>query len=106
MPMRARAALLLLESSKDRGAVVARVDGCEGAPSGQIRRLGGLGRLGYKVELGRHLAKLGERTNFHLPHSVAAVDFHSSFADTYFAGNLLAKSPPRDLNHNLSLPRT
>jgi hypothetical protein len=61
---------------------------------------------GHQVELGYHLAKFGKRTSIHFSHRLAAVDLHCSLRNTDVAGNLLAKAPVRNVNHNFSLPGT
>src|SRR5271169_1667186 len=105
MPLRARAALSLLESSRDGASAGAHVDGTRHTtPADEYVGLGGLRLLRCQVELGRYSAELGERPSFHLPHRVAAVDFHCGFGNAYVPGNLLAKASPCNLNHNLSLP--
>jgi hypothetical protein len=60
----------------------------------------------HQVELGRHLAKLGKRMSIHFLHRPAAVDLHGCLGDTDIAGNLLAKAPLCDVNHNFLLPGT
>src|SRR5271157_3919500 len=65
----------------------------------------GLGRLPllrHQIELIRHSAEFWEGTRFHLPHQMAAMDLHGSFADADIAGNLFAEAALRDLDHDLA----
>src|ERR1700677_3040003 len=62
--------------------------------------------FGHQLELLGHSTEFGKRSGVHLPHRSAAVDFHSGFGDTDFVGDLFAEATPRDLNHDLALPRT
>src|SRR3954451_23654006 len=71
----------------------------------RVRTRGAL-HFSAEVELCRHLAKLRKRTSIHFPHRLAAVDLHCGLGNTDIVGNLLAKAPPRDANHNFALPGT
>jgi len=72
----------------------------------QFGWLGALRFLRHQVEPGRHLAELWKRMSIHLPHRPATMDLHRRFGNTDIAGDLLAKAPPCDLNHDFSLPWT
>ena len=60
--------------------------------------------LRHQFELVGHLTELGERSDVHLSHRPATVDFHRSFGDADIASNLFAKATARYLNHDLALP--
>jgi hypothetical protein len=60
--------------------------------------------FGRQLELVGHSAELGKRTSVHLPHRPAAVDLHLASAIPISPAICLLRRP-RDLNHDLALPR-
>ena len=44
--------------------------------------------------------------SIHLPHRLAAMDFYRRFGNADITSYLLAKAPPRELNHDFSPPGT
>ena len=89
----------IVDADRTRPRIDRVIDGRGDGPV----NLGILRLLRYQAELGCHSAELWKRTGVHLPHRVAAVDLHRGFADTNIAGNLLAKTTPRDLHHDFTL---